>query len=117
MRAYEIHRKVLGDNNPDVATDLNNIGSFYLNQKKYDLAQKFFSDALQIDQKIFGTSHMDVAIRLTNLGLLFEEQGLYEKALEFLKKAVEIYEKMRHTELELDKIQVAIDRINKQISD
>jgi tetratricopeptide (TPR) repeat protein len=87
-----------------------------LNQKKYDLAQKFFSDALQIDQKIFGTLHMDVAIRLTNLGLLFEEQGLYEKALEFLKKAVEIYEKMRHTELEIDKIQVAIDRINKQIS-
>ena len=53
-RAIEIDEKVLGKDNPDVATHYNNLAFFLYNQGKYDQAEPLYRRAIEIDEKVLG---------------------------------------------------------------
>jgi tetratricopeptide (TPR) repeat protein len=61
----------------------NNLGVIYLNQNKYDLAEKYFKNAIEIDPE-FKTGYM-------NLGVVYDRRNELEKALEMYKTVLKKY--------------------------
>ncbi|MEM3318795.1 MAG: tetratricopeptide repeat protein, partial [Thermoplasmatales archaeon] len=49
-KSLQINRKYYGDEHPDVASDLNNLGNLYGIQGRYDDAEKMYNQALEIDR-------------------------------------------------------------------
>ena len=78
--ALKILRAVFGDNHPDVATSLNNIGSVYYSQGAYSQALSHCEQALKILRAVFGENHPNVvATCLDNIGLIYYSLGEYLK--------------------------------------
>ncbi len=91
--ALEIHRKTLGEENPDVATVLNNLGLLYSSQRRYDEAEPLYEEALEIHRKTLGDENPYVATGRGNLGSLYYRQRRYDEAEPLLKEALEIHRK------------------------
>ena len=83
----------MGPDHPDVATDLNNLGSLYDTLGDYDKAEPLYKRALGISEKALGPDHPDVATDLNNLGSLYDTLGDYDKAEPLYKRALGISEK------------------------
>ena len=60
-------RKALGDEHPEVAADLNNLGALYHAQRRYDEAVRLYREALTIARKRLGNDHPHVRTALSNL--------------------------------------------------
>jgi tetratricopeptide (TPR) repeat protein len=56
-QALTIDRAVFGDNHPDVAIDLNNLGSVYLALGEKQKAKKYFQQAYAICNQFLGPEH------------------------------------------------------------
>ena len=89
-RALEAAMESYGENHPDVAASLNNIGMIYSDQGDYGSALEYLNEALKIKTDLFGESHPDVAISLYNIGTILSDVGDYVTALEYLSKALKI---------------------------
>lgn len=59
-----------------------NLGTFYLNRKKYDTSSVYFKKALEVDP-----TYADVH---NNLGFVYEKSGLTDMAVEEYRKAVKL---------------------------
>ncbi len=79
-RSLRIYEKVLGEDDPNVATSLNNLAVLYHVQGKYEQAEPLYERSLAIDEKALGKDHPDLAIDLNNLASLYQAQGKYEQA-------------------------------------
>lgn len=96
-KAEQIDRAALGDNHPDVARDVNNIGRVLRAQGKQDDLLKAldqFRKAKEIYLSEFGAKHPKVAMTLNNIGLILLAQGerkKREEALVHFRKARRIY--------------------------
>ena len=92
-QALAIRRAIHGgDNHPDVARSLNNLGAVFYSQGQYEKAESHFKQALAIDRAIHGgDNHPDVARSLNNLGSVFDAQSQYEKAESHHEQALAIY--------------------------
>jgi tetratricopeptide (TPR) repeat protein len=73
-RAIEIDEKVFGKDQPEVATDYNNLASLLETQGKYNQAEPLYRRAIEIGEKVLGKDHPDVAIRYNNLALIVHQQ-------------------------------------------
>ncbi len=71
-RALKIDEKVYGPNHPDVAIDVNNLGSVLQAMGDLQGAKEHFERALKIDEKVYGPDHPNVAIRVNNLGSVLQ---------------------------------------------
>jgi tetratricopeptide (TPR) repeat protein len=92
-RAIATDEKTLGMEDPEVATDLIALASFYRAKGKLSEATPLFSRALYIREKAFGQDHPNVAAILTSLGSLYYEQKRYDEAESLLIRAIKIWEK------------------------
>ncbi len=82
--------------------NLNAIGSVHYRLGKYDLALKFYQEALAVlktvdDKK--DKKRME-GVTLNNIGLIYLKQGKYELALEFLQQILPIIKPLRDKRLE-----------------
>jgi CHAT domain-containing protein len=93
LRALEIRRKSVGENHPDYAMSLNNIGQCYQSMGKYKIAENYLTEALDKRKKILGIDHRYYSLSLTNLSLLMYEEKQYEQAERNLKLSLDIIEK------------------------
>ncbi|MBX3055397.1 MAG: tetratricopeptide repeat protein [Anaerolineae bacterium] len=93
-RALAIDEKVYGPDHPDVARDLNNLGT--LLQAEGDLAgaRPYLERALAIREKALGSHHPDVTQSLNNLGMLLQDEGDLAGARPYLERALAIFEKV-----------------------
>ena len=89
-RALKVAVRKYGENHPDVAVSLNNIGSVYFDQGDYTKALEYYDKALKIRTELLGENHPDVAVSLNNIGSVYFDQGDYTKALEYYDKALKI---------------------------
>ena len=87
-QALAIDQRLLGDRNPAVAQELNNLGAIAMNRGDYQASEGFYRRALAITESWYGTDHPETAANLTALAqpLTFdnreaEAQGLLERAL------------------------------------
>ena len=74
-QAYDIRKKVFGDEHPLVASDLNNLAALLdEDPKNWDEAEKLYKESLAIRKKVLGEEHPDVAESLNNLAELLSDQ-------------------------------------------
>ena len=75
-----IYHYFLGENHPDYALSLNNLGGVYRDMGDYVQAEKYYLEAMSIRKSVLGESHPDYAMSLNNLGALYSNIGDYSKA-------------------------------------
>jgi tetratricopeptide (TPR) repeat protein len=63
----------LGDDHPDVATDLNNLAELLREQGKYSEAEPLYRRALEIREAQLGINHPSTATVRENLELLLSD--------------------------------------------
>ncbi|MFZ5552413.1 MAG: tetratricopeptide repeat protein [Bacteroidota bacterium] len=83
-------------NNPNLATTNINIGSVYIEQKKYEEALFHFNEAIRISE--FNKDRMGLANAFLKVGQLYRDMKNYPKALEFFKNTLELAKEMRNLE-------------------
>jgi tetratricopeptide (TPR) repeat protein len=83
-----------GDEDPEVASDHNQIGLVQRSQGEYNKAIKRFRIAIRIYEKRYGKRHPKVGSSLNNIGVCFQEKGELDKALRYFNKALEIDESL-----------------------
>ncbi len=93
-QALAIDRKVFGEEHPDVAIDLNNLGAAWSALGENKKAIAYYEQALAIDRKVFGEEHPKVAIRLNNLGMAWSDLGEKKKAIAYYEQALAIDRKV-----------------------
>jgi len=88
--ALEITKQLVGENHPDVATNLNNLALFYLEKGRHNEAESLLIQALELRQKFLGEDHADLAIVQHHLAALYDIQERYSEAEPLHLKALEI---------------------------
>jgi tetratricopeptide (TPR) repeat protein len=94
-RALAIREKVLGEEHPDTALSLNNLGHLLHLLDELTGARSYLERALAISEKTVGEEHDLTALCLNNLGYLLQVQGdlagarpCHERALAIRKKVL-----------------------------
>ena len=86
--ALELRRKILGAENGETTTTLNNIAELFRELGANHTAEILHTDALNIRQRILRPNHPDIGKSLNNLAAIYLDQGLAEKAEELYKRAL-----------------------------
>ena len=92
-KALAIRKKVLGENNLDTATSLNNLALLYQSQGRYSEAEPLYKQALAIYKAQLGDNHPSTATSLNNLAELYRKQGRYSEAEPLYQQALAIQKK------------------------
>lgn len=92
-RALAIFETLLGPEDPETATCLNNVGVTLMAQGKLDKARPYFERALLIMEKRAGPEDPRIAGSLNSLGALLSRLGQYEEARRYYERALAIREK------------------------
>ncbi|WP_073074163.1 CHAT domain-containing protein [Phormidesmis priestleyi] len=93
-QALSIHKRILGENHPDVAASLNNLALLYQNQGRYAEAEPLFKQSLELNKRLLGENHPDVATGLNNLAGLYQNQGRYAEAEPLFKQSLELNKRL-----------------------
>ena len=93
-KALEIKASLLGKENPEVATTLNNLGVLFRALGKYKEAEAPLKQALAIQEKVFTKDHPEVALTLNNLAATYHDRGDYKDAEPLYKQALTIEEQV-----------------------
>jgi len=93
-----IRKKVLGEEHPDTAESLNNLGFLLATQGDYEAAEEYYLSSLAIREKVLGEEHPDTAESLNNLGALFVRRGDFNEARQYHERALAIWKKVRGEE-------------------
>ncbi len=72
LNVIDNSKTVLGEEHPDYAMKLNNLGQFYLHTHQYQKAEQFLLKAHQIWAKTIGKEHPNYSMSLDHLGFLYE---------------------------------------------
>jgi tetratricopeptide (TPR) repeat protein len=91
-----------------LATQINNLATFYQNQARFHEAEPLMQRALKIDEASLGKDHPHVATALNNLAQLYQATNRLKKAESLMQRALKIDE----ASLEKDHPDVARDLNN-----
>ena len=90
LEALRIRKSVHGENHPDYAVSLNNLGVLYSDMGDYAKAETYYLEALRIKKSVLGENHPGYAASLFNLGNLYSKMGDYAKAERYYLEALSI---------------------------
>jgi len=93
-RALAVREQVLGQQHPDTAQSLNNLGSLLIDLGDLALARCYLERALAIWEAMLGPTHPDTAQSLNNLGYLLQAQGDLAAARPYYARALDIREQV-----------------------
>jgi tetratricopeptide (TPR) repeat protein len=77
-QALEIRKQSVGENHPDYAQSLNNLGELYLEMGLYSKAEENLRQALEILKRALGESHPSYAEALTATAALYRSASSAE---------------------------------------
>src|SRR5690625_7996830 len=60
--AYDLRRRVMGDDHPDVAITANNLGILKKDMGHLEEAAEYFEEALRLRRKVIKENHINTAI-------------------------------------------------------
>lgn len=89
-QAVDLEEKILGEDNPRVATLLSNLGSVLHDVGSLDDARNTLERSLTIKEAAFGGRHPDLVSSLNNLGNVYMALGNRDKARSTLSRALSI---------------------------
>jgi tetratricopeptide (TPR) repeat protein len=90
QRALADQRRLLGEDNPQVAMTLNHIGNVLIEQGQFASAREFCEQSLAERRRILGARHPRVAASLNNLAELARKQEDPEASLAFARQSLDI---------------------------
>ncbi len=91
-RAITIGERILGPDDPVVATRVNNLGSVLRILGDLPGAKAHFERALKIDEQTYGSDHPEVGTDVNNLGLVLKDLGDLPGAKLHIERALKIDE-------------------------
>lgn len=89
-QSLAIDRAVYGDNHPNVAVALNNLGAAWNELGEHLRAIHNYEQSLTINFAAHGNNHPSVAMNLNNLGTAWNALHEYQKAINYYKQALAI---------------------------
>jgi serine/threonine protein kinase/Tfp pilus assembly protein PilF len=89
-RALEIDRRLLGDDNPRVATHLHNLAIVAQNMGDLGRAESLYRDAIARQERAYGDEHVETARSRGNFGLLLQREGRLDEAEPQLRTALAV---------------------------
>lgn len=89
-RALTAQESALGEDHPEIAKTLNNLGAFLDQQGRSVEAEALQRRALAVNEKALGALHPDTAASLTTLAVSLDRQGKLVDAEAIYKRAVEV---------------------------
>jgi tetratricopeptide (TPR) repeat protein len=100
-RALRMRLDTLGEQHPDTAATLQNMGAAYGYMGSHDTAIMLYERALRIDKDTLGL-HPKTAFTTQNMGATYGRKRQFKKAIELFEQALRIYERTvgrmyRHT--------------------
>jgi tetratricopeptide (TPR) repeat protein len=93
-RALVIWRKILGEEHPETALSLQQIGNHYDHMHDLGKALYYYNAALAIQRKVLGEEHPDTAQSLSLIGNVYNGLSELDKALEYCTQALAIEQKV-----------------------
>lgn len=90
LQSADRYRDLLGENHPNYASALNNLGNFYRNIGDYAKAESYYRQSLSILKTISGVNHPDYAAALNNLGNLCRNTRKYAQAEQYYLQALAV---------------------------
>lgn len=88
--ALKTTKQLVGENHPDVATNLNNLALFYLEKGRHNESESLLIQALELRQQFLAEDHIDLATVQHHLAHLYDIQGRYSEAEPLHLQALEI---------------------------
>ena len=88
--AFEIRRRVLGDEHPDTLSSMHSLGMALRNQGKYGKAETLHRQTLEIRGRVLGDEHPDTLWSAHSLGHALRGQGKYAEAETLYRQTLEI---------------------------
>ncbi|CAN0348883.1 unnamed protein product, partial [Ascophyllum nodosum] len=104
MKALEIRKAKLGEDDLPVAYTLHSLGVCLRDAERYDKAEELLRQALEIKKVKLGEDDLQVAVTMHELGVCLRDAERYDKAEELLRQALEI----KKVKLGEDDLQVAV---------
>ena len=89
-KALAIEEKTRKEDDPKLATTLNNLAGVYYIQGKFTEAEPLYQRSLAITEKTYGANHPAVASVLDNMVELYGNMGKGEQAEKLAKRAEKI---------------------------
>jgi len=86
--ALDLRRRVLGEESPDVAYSLMNLGHILVNQGDLTRAETYMREALALRRRLFDQDHAEVASSLSSLGNVLAMQGDVSGGESLMKEAL-----------------------------
>ncbi len=74
LEALDLHKRLLGENHPNVATSLNNLAGLYESQGRYTEAEPLYLEALDLLKRLLGDNHPNTKTCRNNLQRLRQQQ-------------------------------------------
>lgn len=93
-KLIEETKKQVGEDHPDYASSLSNLGVAYAGNFQFDLAEPLYIRATEIRKKALGENHPQYASGISNLGTLYFRAGKYDDAKKLLLQAIELRKKI-----------------------
>ncbi len=89
-RALDIDRRILGDDNPRVATRLNSLATVAQNVGDLKRAETLYRDAIRRDERDYGALHPETGAAQGNYGSLLQREGRLAEAEPLLREALSV---------------------------
>jgi serine/threonine protein kinase/tetratricopeptide (TPR) repeat protein len=89
-RALDLHRAVLGAENPKTVKTMSYLARTDFLQGRYAPAEAQYGQTLALSRRILGPEHPDTLALMTGFALVYRAQGKYAQSEELLKQTVEI---------------------------
>jgi tetratricopeptide (TPR) repeat protein len=92
----------LSADDPELASNYDNIGGIYQDMRQYDKALFFYEKALKINEKLLHSNHPELSVTYSpanhpsiaraynNIGDVYQQMRQFENALSFYEKALQI---------------------------
>jgi CHAT domain-containing protein/Tfp pilus assembly protein PilF len=95
LRVRSVRERILGPDDPQTATSVNNLAGDYARQNNYSEAEPLYKRALAIRENALGLNHPSTADTLNHLADLYQTKGNYASAEPLYERALEFYERAR----------------------
>jgi len=90
VKALEIGRRVLREDDPWLLNFISNLATVYKSQGHYEEAEPLYVKALEIRRQKLGEEHPGTLKNINHLGLLYYSQGRYDEAEQLLVELLEV---------------------------
>jgi hypothetical protein len=86
----EAKERVLGKENPDTLTSMNDFASVLRDQGKYPEAEQMYREVMEVKERVLGKEQPSTLTSTNNLASVLSDQGKYREAEQMHREELEV---------------------------